>query len=140
MLEHTSVELPELYEAGKSYNWKRPSCRNGCQKIWGHGYVMRYFEGYSQPFWLKRYRCPTCSTVITMAPAGFYPRFQTSIRKVFAVLSHRLRAFRWPPGTIRQRAGHWLRKFLVKLQMDFPGRSPPELLVWLFEKGLNPLA
>jgi len=75
-----------------------------------------------------------------MVPAGFYPRFQSSITKIFTVLSHRLRTFRWPPGIARQRAGHWLRKFLVKLRMDFPDRCPPELLFWLFAKGLNLLA
>ena len=137
MKEHTNVELQVLYKAGKSFHWKRPSCCNGCQKMWGHGYVRRYFEGYSKCFWLKRYRCPCCGVVVTMRPTGFFPRFQSSTEQIYKALKHKLTTLRWPPWTTRQRAGHWLRRFMSKLAMDFPGSSPPELLSRLHGKMIN---
>ncbi len=144
MKKHTDVDLSVLYEAGKSYNWERPSCRNGCQKVWGHGYVQRYFAGYPECFWLKRYRCPTCHEVITMQPLGFFKKYQSSIQQIFKALKHKLATLRWPLGTPRQRGGHWLRKFMAKLNMDFPtpspptsGSSPPELLERLYKKMIN---
>ena len=140
MANHTNVDLSVLYDAGKSYNWERPSCRKNCGKVWGHGYVQRYFAGYMECFWLKRYRCPACREVITMHPLGFFKKYQSSIKQIFEALRHKLAYLRWPKGTSRQRGGHWLRKFTTKLKMDFMGPSPPTpvvLLERLYKKMIN---
>jgi hypothetical protein len=64
-------------------------------------------------------------------------RYQSSTAKVFTTILHRLSSGFWPPGTSRQRAGHWLKKFNNKLKMDFPGFSPVPLLARLYAKGLD---
>jgi hypothetical protein len=140
MIAHTNVVLVELHEAGKGFNWDRPSCGKGCQKVWGHGYVPRHVVGFLEVLWFKRYRCPTCHTVITMVPIELLPRYQTRTASILVVLIHRFSIHRWPQGFPRQRGGHWLRKFLSKLRMDFPGAAPMPLLSKLAEKGINFLA
>ena len=137
MTNHTDVELSLVYEAGKSYNWKRPSCPNGCKKVWGHGFLRRYFERFPNPVWLKRDRCPTCAVVITLLPRGFLPRHQSSVRQIYDALLVKLETFRWPPLVPRQRGGHWLRRFINLVNMDFSGLSPPIVLKDRFEKGQN---
>lgn len=77
---------------------------------------------------LKRYRCPTCRRVFTMVPAGFYARHQTAAAAMVAALAARLRHRGWPIGMPRQRAGHWLRKFLTKCRMNHPLDDPLTVL------------
>jgi hypothetical protein len=137
ILVHTPVNFEELAKAGKSFNWNRPSCRNGCPKMWAHGYVSRYFEGFSGNIWLKRYRCRFCKAVVTLFPEGYYARFQSSISEIFTALSHRLQRGRWPPGLPRQRAGHWIAKFIVKAAMDFPRKDLFWVLRFLYDRGIN---
>ena len=45
-----SVNLPSLMSQGKSYPWPRPPCCPRCEgrRLWGHGYVGRYFDGYEE--------------------------------------------------------------------------------------------
>jgi len=59
-----------------------------------------------------------------MVPAGSYRRHQTAAAEMAATLAARLRHRGWPIGVPRQRAGHWLRKFLAKCRMDHPQDDP----------------
>ena len=77
---------------------------------------------------LKRYRCRTCRKVFTMVPGGFYARHQTAAAKIVTALAARLRHQGWPIGIPRQRAGHWLRKFLAKCRMNHPLDDPLTIL------------
>ena len=77
---------------------------------------------------LKRYRCPTCQRVFTMVPGGFCRRYQTAAADMAAALAARLRHRGWPIGMPRQRAGHWLRKFLAQCRMDHPQDDPLTIL------------
>ena len=77
---------------------------------------------------LKRYRCPTCRRVLTMVPAGFCRRYQTAAADMAAALAARLRHRGWPVGIPRQRAGHWLRKFLAQCRMNHPLDDPLSVL------------
>jgi len=79
----------------KKYCWhsprKCPSCRNNV--IWGHGYVLRYFQGYSVGLWMKRWRCPSCRAVHTARPIEYPPGFQykqgTIYNSIFRKLDNR---------------------------------------------------
>ncbi len=51
---------------------------------------------------------------------------------MFEALLSRLAQWRWPQLVPRQRGGHWLRKFVAKALMDFPGEHHVDLLRRLF--------
>ena len=119
MNKHTDADLLELQNLGRAFKWNRPTCKNNCGKVWGHGFVLRHFEPYGF-LWVRRWRCHVCRAVLTARPPGFWRRVQTSAAQIFQTLKHRLCFGFWPVSTKRQRAGHWLRKFSIKSRMDFP--------------------
>ena len=115
-----TVSLPCLIKQQKDYPWKRPSECPRCKgaKLWGHGYVLKYFNSSPVAVFVKRWRCPACSLTITCRPASYWRRFQESISNIFTALSFRIRMGRWPPFVPRQRGGHWLRKLIEKARVD----------------------
>jgi len=82
--------------------------------VWGHGFVLAYFDGYGRGLWLRRYRCRSCRLVIRFRPSGYFNRFQASVVTIRQSLAHRFYRHLWPPGSSRQRQGHWLRSLLRK--------------------------
>jgi len=113
-----TLRLEDLFRQGKDFKWERPCACPKCQgKLWGHGFTSRYFQGFSSVLWIKRFRCPGCGTVLAFRPQGFWPRIQYSIEVIFQALQLRLTAHRWPRGMSRQRAGHWLSGFHLKLRL-----------------------
>lgn len=129
--------LNELSEQGRNFNWGTHDCEKCFRPMWGHGFVDRYFSVSAVRLWLKRYRCPDCGSVATTRPEGYWPRVRTSIRSIFETLRSRLKTGRWPQATARQRAGHWLRRFVIKVRMDFGDRSDlGGVLEFCFEKQI----
>jgi hypothetical protein len=120
VLIHTDVPLAEVAVQGKNFNWNRPNCGCGQEKVWGHGFISRFIEGFPDRIWLKRYRCPRCKSIFTLLPAGVGRRFRTIISDIWVAIETRLVHFFWPNRLPRQRGGHWLRGFLAICQMDFP--------------------
>jgi hypothetical protein len=112
MVLFQKILLSKLIREGKSYSWSRPQCPRCHIKVWGHGYVLRFFNGFSTGVYLKRWRCQVCKLVITLRPEGYWRRFQETIHIIFESLKLRLRTGRWPPSVPRQRGGHWLRKLI----------------------------
>jgi len=109
------VSVKEIFRLGRKYPFLRPrSClREGCgsTRIWGHGFVVRYFDECDGAVELRRWRCPDCGTVYLMRPFGYWPRHHVPVRIILKSLCHRvLRGF-WNsgPGISRQRQDHWLR-------------------------------
>jgi hypothetical protein len=107
MIIHVAVILNEIFHLGRNYRWQPPKrCpRCHCFKLWGHGYRDTFFEGYSSPIPLRRWRCPQCGCVICYRPKDYFPRFQTPIQTIRWTLVHRLQCGRWPPGFVRCRVG-----------------------------------
>jgi ATP-dependent DNA helicase RecG len=66
MIIHVAVILNEIFHLGRNYRGQPPKrCpRCHCFKLWGHGYRDTFFEGYSSPIPLRRWRCPQCGCVI----------------------------------------------------------------------------
>ena len=120
MICHQDVCLHQLQELGTKFNWIRPACTCDRPKVWGHGCVLRFFDGFPHALSIRRFRCARCRRVFTMRPSAFYARFQTAIAAIFACLLHRLESAHWPAGAARQRAGHWLRAFGTKARVHFP--------------------
>ena len=113
-----SVILNKLFIHGRHYPWPRPaSCPrcNGC-RLWGHGFVFAYFDGYDQPFELKRYRCPDCRCVIRMRPKGYFKRFQASIASIRSSIVSKACAGKWIAGISRSRQCHWFRSLCRRIK------------------------
>ncbi len=110
MILPVRAKLNEIFEQGRDFHWTRPKrCpRCGSARLWGHGYVVAYFDGFSQELWLRRFRCPDCNCVIRMKPKGYFPRFQASIHAIRSCLLRRLSAGRWCAGISKSRQRHWL--------------------------------
>jgi len=114
MIVNIKVKLKELSKQGKSYCWSSMDCPRCNRRMWGHGYVSRYFEGFIEALWLKRFMCASCGCVVTVRPVEYWRRYQTAINSIFDILLYRVRHFKWPPVITRQRAGHWLSRLLRK--------------------------
>ena len=63
--KHTSLVIfvklavKQLFEMGRDYLWPRPKLCPRCGgRIWGHGFVPAYFDGYTEPFWLRTVSVP----------------------------------------------------------------------------------
>lgn len=137
MIVYANVSLRHLAAVGRAFKWNRPSCQNHChRKVWGHGWVRRYFDGHPEGISLQRFRCPECHTVFTSRPEGYWPRFQAAGRFIYDTLCRRLDQRLWPPGVTRQRAGHWLSKLLSKVAMDFPGQDPVSCLRHMYQRNI----
>ena len=111
------ITLQELAEAGKNFKRENHFCEDCKRNMWGHGFVLRYFAESSCDIYLKRYRCPKCSTVVTKRPEGYWRFIRSSIHNIYQALKSKLRGL-WPEGFSRQRGGHWLRRFVRHSQME----------------------
>ena len=128
VLKHVLINLESLSAQGKNYKWKRPRCLTGCKKVWGHGYVLRFFTHLRDGVYLKRWRCPDCGIVILMLPTGYWKGYQSSIETIFSSLKTRIQKYRWPSNISRQRGGHWLIKFIAFLRITYGDNNSDDLL------------
>ncbi len=103
-------------ELGKKYPWPRPARCLSCKssRLWGHGYVRRYFEGFVHPLWIRRLRCPDCRTVYTLRPDLFYRGFRYSVRTILSSLMAKITDGWWLPSLPRQNQQYWYKG--LKLQ------------------------
>ena len=138
------LAVKQLFKMGRDFLWPKPEgCPRCRSRIWGHGFVPAYFDGYDQPFWLKRYRCPDCGCVIRLRPRGYFPRFQASIHTIRDCLSCWVHTRRWKTGPSPPRQRHWvraLRRHLV-LHEGLPGI--PDLMAGfdrLLDQGIIPVS
>jgi hypothetical protein len=115
---HVPVNVKSLVELGKRYPWPRPprclSC--GSPRIWGHGYVRRYFEGFIHPLWVKRLRCPDCRTVYTLRPDLFYRGFLYSVTMILSSLMAKMVDGRWLSSIPRQNQQYWFKGLRLQAQ------------------------
>ena len=142
-----SVSIKEIFqlEKGKEFPWPRPErCpRCGHVRLWGHGYVFAYFDEVLERCWLRRYRCPVCRLILRLRPAGYFPRFQASIETIRQSLAYRFYHHFWPPGSSRQRQGHWWRSLFKKARVYFglDGlKGVGEMFDQLVGLGVNPVS
>ena len=139
-----AVKIKELLKKKRDYPWPRPEVcvRCGASKVWGHGFVTAWFDGFNEALDLRRLRCPACGCVIRMKPCGYFKNFQASIETIRSRISHRLKTGRWPPGLSHTRQGHWLRA-LIKNVHSFLGNQWKGRLIEAFdrllEKGMIPV-
>ncbi len=117
MIISFSVILKELFFLGRNYPWPRPDQCPRCNssRTWGHGFVSACFDGYDQPFSLKRYRCPDCGCVMRMRPSGYFKGFQAPIKTIRASIFQKVHMGQWLPGILRTRQYHWFNSLCKRM-------------------------
>lgn len=104
------ASVKSIFRLGRDFSWPKPKACPRCQgRLWGHGFVEAYFDGFDAPLLLRRYRCPECRSVIRLRPKGYWPRFQASVGTIRRCLVSRLKLLKWRPDLPRSRQRHWLR-------------------------------
>lgn len=110
MIIFVSVNFKRLLKQKRNYNWPRPQQCPCCQAsgIWGHGFVLAYFDGLGCGVYLRRYRCRQCHCVMRLRPGGYFPRFQAAIGDIVQHLNYRISTGGYVKGISRSRQRHWL--------------------------------
>lgn len=127
------MSVKEIFRLGRKCPFPRPRVclREGCgsTRIWGHGFVERYFDGCDGPVELRRWRCPDCGTVYLIRPFGYWPRHRAPIKIILKNLCQRILRGSWIRtfGLSRQRQGQWLRALK---------RNIPAHLGMSFDRGM----
>jgi len=119
MIHFNNVKLKEIFDQGRNFPWERPSKCPKCSrwKVWGHGFILALFDGFSTPLWLKRYRCPDCKCIIQMRPASHFSRFQASRQIIRSALEERITHGKWVHGLCPSRMRHWLRNLRLQVRI-----------------------
>lgn len=121
MILFVCAKLNDIFEQGRNFNWIKPQIcpRCGSVRMWGHGFVIAYFDGFTQGLFLRRYRCPGCKCIVRMKVQGYFRRFQASIDTIGCCLEHRLSRGRWRKDLIASRQRHWLSALRRKCMAFF---------------------
>jgi hypothetical protein len=116
-----SVVLKDLLEKGRDYPWPKPAdCpRCGSCRLWGHGYVGCFFDGFHYALLIKRYRCPDCRCVIRCRPRGYFKRFQASIETIRKSMSIKAKRGHWLKDVSACRQAHWWRALKRRIDAFF---------------------
>jgi len=111
MIIFYSIDLNKLAQKGRAYPWAKPACCIHCGscRLWGHGFVLAFFDGFLQALFLKRYRCPDCKTVFRIRPKGYFSRFQASIGTIRSSIESKSVNNKWLRRVSRIRQCHWYR-------------------------------
>ena len=145
MIIFVCVNLKKIFMKQREYVWPRPKrCpRCGLGRLWGHGFVLGYFDGFSGGLYLRRYRCPDCRCIVRLRPKGYFVRIQAAIETIRESIGQRLCTDRWPVGLPRARQGHWLRA-LVRNAVAHFGNAGKSCLLEAFDRliglGTNPVS
>ena len=123
MILYSKICFKELSEQDRNFNWGTHDCEKCQRRMWGHGFVSRYFAELASAVLLKRYRCPGCRSVVTTRPEGYLARVRSSVASIYTSLALRLSTGSWGASESRQRCGHWLGKFVTMVRMDFGDAS-----------------
>jgi hypothetical protein len=122
------VNLKQLFKRQRNYSWPRPDTCPQCtaRGLWGHGFVLAYFDDLAAGVFLRRFRCPHCGCVIRLRPKGFFRRFQASIATIRSSLTSRLTGGGYLAGISTSRQRHWLnglaRNVMAHLGSRWRGR------------------
>jgi len=137
------AKLKDIHTQGRDFKWVKPDkCpRCGSVRLWGHGYVSAYFDGFFEYLFLRRFRCPDCACVIRMKPKGYFNRFHASVDTIRSCVSHRLLHGKWNPGPDVSRQRHWFSA-LKRNTMAFFGMCQDLLMSFdrLIEMGKVPVS
>jgi hypothetical protein len=134
MLYYCPISISKLKKLKKNYPWIRPvSCYRCNNQLWGHGFVLRFFNQMSEALFIKRWRCPKCKITLTCRPNLYWRRYQETISNIYDTLIFKIIHYKWPPGVSRQRGGHWLKKFISKAKINLLMKSTLIETIYFFK-------
>ena len=145
MIIFAALNLKKIFKLKEKYPWPRPEICPNCMahKVWGHGFVLAYFDGFASGILIRRYRCPNCSTVFRMRPVGYLPRFQATLETIRSSICNKEMKERWLSGLNRTRQQHWFRG-IVRRAKAFLGNTWKDGMVKAFDyfisKIINPVS
>ena len=102
-------------------------------RLWGHGYVTRYFDDTVEPLWVKRWRCVECGAVHTVRPSTHWRRFWAPLALICVCLQGKTQGKPWQAGCSRQRQQYWWRGYRIQSLVD---GSPATELARLMADGI----
>lgn len=107
------INLKNIQELGKEFPWKNPGTCPSCgtRRLWGHGFVLRYFFDYNEGLWMKRWRCADCGAVHTARPAEYTPGVHYRQKLQLNSLRAKLSGRPFLTDISRQVQQHWLKLF-----------------------------
>ena len=72
MIVSVLVSIKEIVAKGRIFPWPRPVVCPRCEgnRVWGHGFVSAFFDGFVDGVLLRRYRCPDCHCVLRLRRAA----------------------------------------------------------------------
>jgi hypothetical protein len=137
MIIFVCVSLKEIFDQQREFIWPRPDRCPRCElsKVWGHGFVLGYFDDLAEGVYLRRYRCPECGCVIRLRPQGYFARIQASIETIRSSLGQRIGQGRWPARSSGGRQRHWL-KALIRNTVAYLGNVWKSRLLEAFDRLL----
>jgi hypothetical protein len=105
------IDVKELRALGRLYPWDKPARCPACEgiRLWGHGFVLRYFEPFNVPFWVKRCRCPDCGSVHTFRPHPYVRTFRYPLPIILLCLNVKAVTGAWARDLYRQIQQGWWR-------------------------------
>jgi hypothetical protein len=111
LILYLKVDVKELHDLGRKYPWEKPARCPACRgiRLWGHGFVLRYFEPFEDPFWVKRCRCPDCGSVHTFRPHPYLRAFRYPLPIILLCLSIKAVTNTWAKDLCRQIQQSWWR-------------------------------
>ena len=139
MIIYFVINVNTLIELGKQYPWPRLKRCLICGgiRVWGHGYVSRFFDGTDEALWLKRYRCPDCKKVYTIRPKSHYRNFWASRSTILKSIFNKLIHNSWITGVNRQRQQYWSRGFkLQAMRHETPRKLSVNVLSRLYTANI----
>ena len=127
MVLFVAVNVKDIACLGRNFPWPKPKSCPRCQAgLWWHGFVLAYFSCWPEPIYLRCLRCPCCGAVHRLKPAGYFPRFRSSIREIQEAIEHRCRRGRWRPDLPRGRQRQWWRRLdrMIRLVLGISFAGP----------------
>jgi hypothetical protein len=139
------VDFKRLFDLGRDYPWPKPTSCLRCEgcRLWGHGFVLAFFDGYNQGVEIKRCRCPDCGCVLRFRPLGYFKRFQARIKAIRLSIAVKTQTGKWEVGIGRTRQGHWFRALIRKIKAHLTDLWDKGILAafdHLVEEGLIPVS
>lgn len=72
--------------------------------------MLRYFEPFETPVWLKRYHCPDCRAVHALRPRPYPQGFRYPFLVILLCLITKVRTTHWHEAVTRQLQQYWWKR------------------------------
>lgn len=145
MIIFVEASLKEIFKQKEKFPWPRPDKCPKCNtfRVWKHGFVLAFFDGFSSGLVIRRFICPDCGTVIRMRPTGYFSRFQASISTIRKSVSAKYFKGKWLAPLSRSRQRHWYVALNRRIRAFIGDLNEGDMVAAfdvLVSKGLSPVS